>query len=96
MRSSASADALATHVLFFLRKIGLNFIEISDSLHHTPYKDILERKGNYKQVLVRNSRSFSSPVAGGDAKKPTTFPTKNLQSFGMAPRVAPWEIQDVV
>jgi hypothetical protein len=83
-----------------LRKTRLYFIKISDSLHHTPYKDILERKGNYKQVLVRNSRSFSSPfsspVAGGDAKKLTTFPTKNLKSFGMAPRVAPWEILDAV
>jgi hypothetical protein len=51
-------------------------------------KTPLEKIKKYKQVLVRSSLSFSPQPAGRDALKPATFPTKQLQSFPMAPRVA--------
>ena len=81
---------------FFLRKPGYIFIEKSDSLHHLAYKDPLQRKRNYKQVLVRSTRLLSSPAAGEEALEPTTLPTKKLQSLEMAPREAYRENQHTV
>jgi hypothetical protein len=79
-----------------LRKSGYIFKEKSDSLHHLAYKDTLQRKGNYKQVLVSSTRLLSSPAAGEDALEPTTLPTKKLQSLEMAPREAYRENQHAV
>ena len=76
-------EMMRLSVVFFLREPGL--YSIKGSLHHTSYKDNLQRKKNYRPALVRSARLFCSPAAGGDALKPTTNPTKQLQSFEMAP-----------
>ena len=53
IRDRERLSALST--IFFFRKPGYIFKEKSDSLHHLAYKDTLQRKGNYKQVLVRST-----------------------------------------
>ena len=53
------------------------------SLHSNPYKDDHGNKENYNPVLVRTSRSFSSPVIGASnwILKPISFPTIEHNSF---------------
>jgi len=46
----ANEKSQERHYSIFL-ETGLYFTEISDSLQRTTYKDTLERKENYKQVL---------------------------------------------
>jgi hypothetical protein len=74
------------YVFAFFYKPGFYFTGNSSSLHHTTYKDTLGKNKDYKQVLVRSSRSFSPPAAGGDALKPAAFPAKQLQVFQWHPK----------
>jgi hypothetical protein len=54
---------------------------MSDGLQPNTYKDALENKENYIQILASFSRLPSSPAAGTVSLKPTLLPTKKLQSF---------------